>query len=101
MWPAMPWTASFTASTSVGWAKTLRATSSAVRSHCWASVSDRQQLGDVGADQVGADDLVVLGVGDDLHEADRLARPCALPLAENGNVAVLTSYPFSLACASE
>ena len=28
-------------------------------------------------------------------------RPIALPLAVNGNVDVLTSYPFSLACASE
>jgi hypothetical protein len=30
-----------------------------------------QQLGDVGADHVGTEDLVVLGVGDDLDEADR------------------------------
>ena len=39
MWPARPWTASLTASPSVGWACTLRATSWTVRSHCWASVS--------------------------------------------------------------
>ena len=39
----------------------------------------RQQLGDVGADQVGAEDLVVLRVRDDLHEADAVAEahaPC-------------------------
>ena len=42
----------------------------------------RQQLGDVGADQVGAEDLVVLRVGDDLDEADRLAE--ALRLAVGG-----------------
>ena len=52
MWPAMPSMASLTASDSVGWAKMLRATSSAVRSHFCASVSAGQQLGHVGADQV-------------------------------------------------
>ena len=36
----MPSTASLTASDSVGWAKTLRATSSAVRSHFWARVTE-------------------------------------------------------------
>ena len=92
MWPAMPSTASFTASLRVGCAKTLRATSSAVRSHCWARVRAGQQLGDLGTDQVGAEDLVVLGVGDDLDEADPLAdshAPCRW--RRTGTVAVLTS----------
>jgi hypothetical protein len=39
MWPAMPSTASFTASERLGWAWMFRPTSSAVRSHCWARVS--------------------------------------------------------------
>ena len=39
MWPARPWKASCSASHSVGWVCTLRASSVAVRSHFWASVS--------------------------------------------------------------
>src|SRR5829696_5772346 len=39
MWPAIPWTASLTASPSVGCAKTVRDISSAVRSHVWARLS--------------------------------------------------------------
>ena len=33
MWPDTPWATSLSASDSVGWACTLRATSSAVKSH--------------------------------------------------------------------
>ena len=41
-----------------------------------------QELGDIGTDEVAADQLSVGGVGDDLHEADRMAE--ALRLAVGG-----------------
>jgi hypothetical protein len=44
----------------------------------------RQQLGDVGADHVRADDLVVLASATTLTKPDGLAEPMALPLAEKG-----------------
>ena len=73
MWPAMPWTASLTASDSVGWANTLRADLVGGEVPLLGEGQHGQQLGHVGADHVGAEDLVVLRVGDDLHEADRVA----------------------------
>ena len=78
MWPAMPWTASLTASD-------RRRVGEDVAGHLVGGQvpllgqrQHRQQLGDVGADHVGAEDLVVLGVGDDLDEADRLAEALRL-----------------------
>ena len=91
MWPAMPWTASLTASRQ-------RRVGVDVAGHLGGGQVPllgqgqlRQQLGHVGPDQVGAEDLAVLRVRDDLDEAAASPRPCALPLAVNGNFATLTS----------
>ncbi len=60
-----------------------------------------EQLGDVGADHVGAEDLVELGVGDDLDEADGLAEALGLAVGGERERGRLDVVAFSLACASE
>ena len=101
MWPAMPSTASFIASDSVGCAKMLRATSSAVRSHCWARVSAGSSSVTSGPIRWAPTISLYSASATIFTKPTPSAMPRALPLAENGNVDTLTSYPFSLACSSE
>ena len=67
MWPAMPMNASFIASESVGCAKMLRATSSAVRSHFWANVSAGSSSVTSGPIRWAPMISWCSGVGHDLH----------------------------------
>src|SRR4051794_7415292 len=91
MCPAMPSMASFTASLSVGWAKTLRATSSAVRSHCWASVSAGSSSVTSGPIMWAPSSSLCSASATILTKPTPSAMPRALPLAEKGKLAVLTS----------
>src|SRR5690606_15369785 len=100
MCPAIPSTASLSASDKVGWAKTLRATSSAVRSHFCASVSAGSSSVTSGPIMWAPRISLYLASATTLTNPTASPSPMALPLAEHGNCAVLTSYPFSLACSS-
>ena len=60
MWPSRPWSASLTASLRVGWACTLRASSLDGEVPLLGQGQLGQQLGDLGADQVRAEQLAVL-----------------------------------------
>ena len=61
-----------------------------------------QQLRHVGADQVAAEQLEVLAVGDQLDEADRLAQAVGLAVRREGELGDLdlASWPASRACCS-
>ena len=61
--------ASRTASEKVGWAWQVRAMSSAVAPNSIATQTSCDQLAGLRADDVGAEDAVGLGVGEDLDEA--------------------------------
>ena len=63
--------------------------------HCFGDELRRAK-----SDDVHAQDLVVLLIGDDLDEAVSLPAMRARPRALNGNDPTRTSYPFSFACAS-
>ena len=60
----------------------------------------RNQLGGLRADDVHAENLAVLRVGDHLHEAVVRSTIVAFELPTNGNLPTFTVKPFSLACAS-
>ncbi len=91
MWPEMPWATSFSASDSVGWACTLRATSSAVRSHSWANVSSGSSSVTSGPIMCSPRISPYLASATNFTNPVASPSPCALPLAVNGNLAVLTS----------
>ena len=91
MCPSMPCRASLTASPSVGCAKTTRDSSVAVRSQVWAALS-------IGSNSVTSGPIMCAPMislwalsATILTKPTASPSPCALPLAENGKVAVLTS----------
>ena len=73
MCPSRPCSASLTASLRVGWACTLRASSLDGEVPLLGQGQLGQQLGDVGADQVAAEQLAVLRVAEQLDEPDGVA----------------------------
>jgi len=70
MCPARPWTASLTASLSVGCEWMLRATSTSRSSHCWARVNSGSNSVTSGPMHVAAEEFPGRGVTQELHEAD-------------------------------
>ncbi len=93
MWPMRPWKHSCSASDMVGWVCTLRASSLAVRSHFCARVSSGSSSETSWPDQVAAQQLAVLGVGDELDEAARVAHAVRLGVGgerELGHLDVVT-----------
>ena len=83
--------ASCRASLSVGWVWTLRASSLTVRSHFWARVSSGSSSETSGPMRWPPSSSPYFASAISLTKPVGSPRPCALPLAVNGNVATLTS----------
>ena len=88
------------ASLSVGWAWMVNISSSTVPSSSMTAMASAMSSVACGADDVDAENFAVFGVGDDFTKPSWLSTMVALELPAKGNLPILTSWPFSLACAS-